>query len=281
MTGNIVVPAASQATTGVPDKYKRKLRTSSHVRVPHFAWPALALTILIAIWQSATYIFNPPGWLVPSPVAILGAMITWSDDLPRHIAATLFTTLAGFVFAAAVGIPMAVLIVCSTILKRTIYPLLLALQSMPKIALAPLLLMWVGHGLLSKIIIVFIGALFPIIISTTAGLEKTPRLMMDLAASCVSRPVQTFLKIRLPYALPYIFVGLKVGATLAVIGAVIGEFVGSEQGLGYLILISTSQFDSALAFAAMLFLMIISVALYQLIEHCEARFAPWSLRIQS
>jgi NitT/TauT family transport system permease protein len=247
-------------------------------RLANIGLPLLTLFLLIVAWQVATMVFDTPSWMIPSPLLVIDMGIKWSDELPYHTAITLYETLAGYIVSILLGIPIAVAIVYSTILQRTIYPILLALQSVPKVALAPLLIMWVGHGELPKIIVVFLVCFFPIVVSATSGMRSVPPELLDLARSLSARPLKVFVKIRFPYALPHIFVGLKVAITLAVIGAVIGEFVGSSRGLGYLIVISSAQFNTALAFTSMFLLTAISIVLYYFIEWLERLIVPWAYR---
>jgi NitT/TauT family transport system permease protein len=245
-------------------------------RIVKIGLPAITLIVVVVAWQISAWIFQPPLWLLPSPVNVVKTSIEWSEELPRHFLVTLYETIVGFIASIVLGIPISVLIVYSKFLQRTIYPILLALQSVPKVAIAPLLLMWVGHGELPKIIVVFLVCFFPIVVSATAGMQAVPAALLDLVRSLSAGQGQVFLKIRLPYSLPYIFVGLKVAITLAVIGAVIGEFVGSNQGLGYLILISTQQFDTALAFAAIILLTLMSIILFYVVEYLERLIVPWA-----
>lgn len=238
--------------------------------------PVLTLLGLIILWQGFTTMVALPVWLLPSPLAILQATLAWQGQLPLHIGVTLYETLAGFALAILVGIPLAILIVYSPVLQNTLYPILLAFQSVPKVAIAPVLLIWVGYGELPKILVVFLVCFFPIIISTATGLNAVPAELLDLIRSLSATQLQTFVKIRFPAAMPHIFVGLKVAITLAVVGAVIGEFVGSDRGLGYLILVSTSQINTALAFGAMVLLTLMSIILFYLLELLERLVVPWA-----
>ena len=231
---------------------------------------------LVALWELLVRGFNVPGWLLPAPSAIALAMAEWRDDLLRHSLVTLYETLLGFALAIVISIPLAVAVVHSAILRTTIYPILLAFQSVPKVAIAPLLALWIGFGMLPKIAVVFLVCFFPIIVATATGLSAVPAPLMELIRSLSASTTQTFIKIRFPTAMPYIFVGIKVAITLAVIGAVIGEFVGSEDGLGYLILVSTSQSHTPLAFAALVLLTIISIVLYYGIAFLERIVVPWA-----
>ena len=177
-----------------------------------------------------------------------------------------------------IGIARAVAVVSSRILQTSISPILLALQSMPKVASAPLLTLWIGFGALPKIVVVFLVCFFPIIVATTSGLATVRPVFLELVHALCARPLQTFIKGRFPSAMPSIFVGMKIAITLAVIGAVIGEFVGAQDGLGYLILISSTQSRTSLAFAALVLLTIISIVLYYAIDILEHYVAPWGAR---
>jgi NitT/TauT family transport system permease protein len=244
------------------DSYRSRLRrlsgdlspdsaTSSEVSVvprigccviarPSSAWAivgALTFLALLALWELLVRGFNIPGWLLPAPSAL--ALAEWRGELVRHSLVTLYETLLGFVLSIAISIPLAVAVVHSAILRNTIYPILLAFQSVPKVAIAPCSCLWIGFGTLPKIVVVFLVCFFPIIVATATGLSAVPARLMEVIRSLSASTTQTFIKVRFPTAMPYIFVGLKVAITLAVIGAVIGEFVGSADGLGYLILVST------------------------------------------
>ena len=238
----------------------------------------LTFIAMVALWEVLVRRLNIPGWLLPAPSAIGEAMLDWRSELLGHFMVTLYETLVGFAVAIAISIPLAVAVVYSPILQNTIYPILLAFQSMPKVAIAPLLALWIGFGTLPKIVVVFLVCFFPIIVATASGLAAVPAPLMDLIRSLSASSLQTFVKIRFPTAMPHIFVGLKIAITFAVIGAVIGEFVGSESGLGYLILVSTSQSRTPLAFGALVLLTIMSIVLYYGIALIERVVVPWAPR---
>lgn len=256
----------------------RKRRRMGEGRLAEYGLPMLTLAVLVVLWQLIAWLGKPPVWLLPSPIAVAQAAFNWRTDLPFHTGVTLYETIVGFVASIVFGVPIAIAVVYSKFLQRTIYPILLAFQSVPKVAIAPLLLMWVGHGELPKIIVVFLVCFFPIVVSTASGMQAVPAPLLDLVRALSANPLQVFVKIRLPHALPYIFVGLKVAITLAVIGAVIGEFVGSNRGLGYLILVSTQQFDTALAFTSIILLTAMSIVLFYVIEFLERVVMPWAPR---
>ena len=242
------------------------------------AGATLTLIALVALWEFLARELQIPAWLLPAPSLIGESMLEWRSELLGHSLVTLYETLVGFALAIAISIPLAVAVVYSPLLQNTIYPILLALQSMPKVAIAPLLALWIGFGTLPKIVVVFLVCFFPIIVATTSGLTAVPSSLMDLIRSLSATSVQTFVKIRFPTAMPHIFVGLKIAITFAVIGAVIGEFVGSENGLGYLILVSTSQSRTPLAFGSLVLLTVMSIVLYYAIALIERLIVPWAPR---
>ena len=238
-------------------------------------YPALGVLLLLAVWALACWLFKIPTVVLPSPDKVLNAMVARSDLLFGEGWVTLKETLLGFVLALAVGLPLAVAVANSRPLNLMFYPLLVALQSVPKVALAPIVLVWLGTGLESKLAIVWLVAFFPIIVDTVAGLRATPRELIELADSLNATPAQIFLKVQFPAALPFVITGAKVAITLAVIGAVIGEFVGSSEGLGFLLLSATSQLNTPLAFAALFALAALGILVYLLVELAERLIAPW------
>ncbi|HKS84749.1 MAG TPA: ABC transporter permease [Pseudolabrys sp.] len=240
--------------------------------------PTVTLLALLVVWEVLARWSGIPTWLLPAPSAIAEAMIDWRGELTLHFFVTLYEVLIGFAISIAVSVPLAVAVVYSPFLQNTIYPILLALQSMPKVAIAPLLVLWIGFGVLPKVIVVFLVCFFPIVVATASGLSAVPPPLLDLIRSLSATQYQTFIKIRFPTAIPHIFVGFKIAITFAVIGGVIGEFVGSDQGLGYLILISTSQSRTPLAFGALLLLTIMSIVLYYAVEVIERLVIPWAPR---
>ena len=236
----------------------------------------LTYLALVVAWEAFVRVFNIPGWILPSPFAIVAAAIAWAPELFFHSLATLREALIGFVLALVFSLPLAVVIAFTTTLRRLLYPILLGLQSIPKVALAPLVILWLGVGELPKIVIVVLVCFFPILVNVVAGFEAVPKAMLDLMHSLRASEMSIFRRLRIPIATPYLFTGCKVAITFAVIGAVIGEFVAAQEGLGYLILISSAQSQTALAFAAILLLTVISVVLFYGIEFLEKRLVTWS-----
>lgn len=231
------------------------------------AWAAIIG--LIVFWELLCRFAKIPVWLLPAPSMVVAALWEWLPLLPVHVAATLTAVLGGFVLALAAGIPTAVAMVYSPFLRRVILPILVTLQSVPKIALAPLLLIWVGYGVPSNILISAIVAVFPILINTEAGLDSVQPELLDLTRSYDASALKVFWKVRLPWALPFVLSAMKIAISLSVIGAVVGEFVGSDKGLGYLIVTASSTMNTALVFGVIVVLSILGIMCFYMIVFVE------------
>lgn len=238
-------------------------------------YPPLGIVLTLALWQWACVEFKIPTAALPTPGQVAVAGVQRWDLLLSEGWVTLKETLYGFGLALAFGIPIAVAVANSETLNLMFSPLLIALQSVPKVALAPILLVWLGTGIESKLAIAWLVAFFPIVVDTSAGLQSTPRELLELARSLRASRWQIFAKVQFPAALPFVVTGSKVAVTLAVIGAVIGEFIGSSEGLGYLLLSATSQINTPLAFAALFALAALGILAYLLIVAVEWMLTPW------
>ena len=243
--------------------------------VSQVLYPLAGVILIIAVWLLACWLLKIPTVVLPSPDKVLRALVLRSDLLLSESWVTLRETLYGFLLALLIGLPLAVAVANSRPLNLMFYPLLIALQSVPKVALAPMILVWLGTGLESKLAIVWLVSFFPIIVDTAAGLRATPKELLELAQSLNASPLQIFLKVQLPAALSFVVTGAKVAITLAVIGAVIGEFVGSSEGLGFLLLTATSQLDTPLAFAALFALSVLGIFVYALVGLGERLMSSW------
>jgi NitT/TauT family transport system permease protein len=239
----------------------------------------ITLIVLVVIWEIACRAFQVPSYLVPAPSAIAEKLYEKRDLYLGHTWVTLYETLAGFALAVVIGVVAAALIVVIPSVRDVVMPLLLIAQIVPKVAIAPILLIWFGYGLLPKVIIAFLVAFFPIVVNVASGLAAVERELLDLGHSLEATRWQIFWKFRMPTALPELFSGMKIAITLAVIGAVIGEFVGGNRGLGYLILVANQDLDTPLAFAALLVLSVAGILLYGMIELAERLLIPWSASV--
>jgi len=236
----------------------------------------LIYLVLLAAWELLADTLKVPTWILPAPSAIFAAAIKWAPELVHNSWVTLRETVVGFLLAIVLSLPLAILISLNPLARKLLYPILLGLQSVPKVAVAPLVILWFGLSEWPKIIVVVLVCFFPILINMVAGLEAVPKTMLDLMRSLGASPHMVFRRLRVPVALPHFFTGCKVAVTFAVIGAVISEFVAAQDGLGYLILISTAQSQTPLAFAAIALLTILSIALFHGVEFIERRVVDWT-----
>ena len=232
------------------------------------------MVAVLVVWEAAARLFSIPPYLLPAPSAIVLSMDSNSAVLIKESVGTTFEILLGFALSVAVGVPLALAIYLWRPFARAVYPLLVSSQAVPKVAVAPLFLVWFGFGLLPKVLIAFLIAFFPVVINTAMGLAALEREKIYLARSMGLGPFATFFKIQLPNALPSIFAGLKISITFAVVGAVVGEFVGGQGGLGYLLLIANGNMDTALLFAGIVALTVLGVVLFLLIGLVERMVLP-------
>jgi len=237
--------------------------------------PFFLIILLLVLWDLAIRIFEIPAYLIPRPEQVVGQLISEWNRLLRESWQTTKATLGGFALTIVFGIPVAMVIAYSRLVESYVYPLLVFSQSIPKIAIAPLFVVWFGFGILPKIISAFLLGFFPVVVSTVMGLKSVEPDMLDLARSMGASRLQMFTKISLPHALPAIFSGLKVSITLAVVGAVVGEFVGSNSGIGYVLQVANGNFDLPLMFAALVVLSSIGVLLFLAIDIAERLMIPW------
>ena len=246
--------------------------------VSGYLMPAVTLALLVGAWEAACRIFEIPVWLLPSPSAIAIRLMEFWSLLLYHAYVTFYESILGFFVAVILAIPISIAIAYSRMLQNTIYPILLVFQTVPKVAIAPVIVMWFGLGLESKIVIAFLVSFFVIVVNLTTGFLTAPPELIDIARLLNAKKTQIFLKIRLPYAMPFFFSGLKSAITLSIVGAVIGEFVASSEGLGYVILAAAPQLDTDIAFAAILMLSVIGLALFATVHVLERIFVPWAFR---
>jgi NitT/TauT family transport system permease protein len=242
-----------------------------------YGLPLLTLGLMVMAWEGIVRVLHLPKFLLPAPSAVYWETVSRAGELPLHTWVTLYETLLGFALAVGIGVALAILITYSSFLQHTIFPLLVVTQAVPKVALAPLLLLWLGYGDAPKVLVSFLVCFFPIVVNVAAGLKAVEPEVIDLSRSLSASEWQTFRKVRFPSALPYFFSGLKVAITLALIGAVIGEFVGADRGLGYLIVVSSAQVNTSLAFGSIFILAAMGIVLFFGVEVAERVFCRWNV----
>jgi len=250
------------------------------VRPSEIAWAsafwALGLfCLLLVLWQAAVLLLRIPEIILPTPVAIADYLVRRNQLFLRHTWPTLIQTVLGFGLAVVGGILLAILVSLTEIGKRGIMPLLVIAQIVPKIAVAPLFMLWFGLGDLSRVLIAFLIAFFPIVINTVSGLGSVSQEIVLLGRAFARSRWELFWKIQLPHALPYIFDGMKVSVTLAIIGVIVAEFVSSQSGLGYLIMFANGRLDTVMMMTSITVLSVVGLALYGVIALAARVFVYW------
>lgn len=235
----------------------------------------IAVLIPCAIWEAVCRLTGVRPYIFPSPLNVLHELIAEPAYLLENAGYTIGASLLGFGFSVVVGILMAVGIVYSKFLDKTLLTTLVASNAVPKVAIAPLFILWVGTGIESKVLMAFLVSIFPMVVDSVVGLRSVDPGMLELARTYKGSKLQMFWKIRFPNALPSIFAGMKVAISLALIGTIVGEFVGANRGLGYVILQSQGTYNTPRVFAAILILTVIGIVYYQLVDLIERKAMPW------
>ncbi len=238
--------------------------------------PTGVFILLLILWEAAVNAFDIPLYLLPAPSVIWTDSVAIAGNIGGHFLATLRTVVVGFFISIAVSLPLAVFMTASPLISSAIYPLLVLTQSVPKVALAPILVVVLGANELPRLVITFLVTFFPLVIAIAIGLMAVPAELVELGRSFKATKFQELYRIRLPYAVPFIFSGRKVAIALAVVGAVVGEFVNADEGLGYLIITATAFFKTPVAFGALILLSIMGIVLFQVVVIIERVFFPWS-----
>ena len=249
-------------------------------RRPNFAvyvYPVVTVAVLFVVWELLARAGYFPRYILPAPTGIAARFVQFKGLIARELLVTMEETLVGFALSVVFGIPLAMALCASRTFNCAVYPLLIGSQVVPKVALAPLFLLWFGFGLTSKALIVFLVAFFPIVVDTIVGLSSTEPGKLYVARAAGATPLQLFWRVRLPNALPAIFGGMKVAITLAVVGAIVGDFIAAENGIGRLLLSANGNMDTELLFAAILALIAAGIVLFLLMEAVEKLALPWHI----
>lgn len=256
--------------------------TLSHwkTRAADIVFPLITLVIGLALWSLAIRVFSVPNYILPTPTAVGQAIYAGyiGGAYWPHVAFTLQNILIGYVSGCLLAILMGALLAESRNFERFVYPYIIALQSMPKVALAPLIIVWFGFGNLSKIIMVALICFFPLFINTSVGFKQTPAHLVNMMRVFSASRTEIFFRVKLKAALGHIFAGLQIGIVLGLIGAVVAEFVASTRGLGYLISTAQANFDVATMFGALAGLVAIGVAGTQLVRMAHRRVIFWDAK---
>jgi len=258
---------------GAQKKTSRRLR-----KIKRVGWNLLSpltFVAIVALWAAAIPIFKIPAYLLPGPGGVFSRVITDAPMLWNHSVVTLTEILLGFALTVVTAIPLGLLIALSPLAKQIGYPPLMLMQLVPKIAVAPLFLVWLGFGMESKVLLTVLMTFFPLLLASISGFQILDNRFLYLTQSMGATSWQTFRYLRFPAALPVIFSGIKTSATIAATAAIVAEFVGANKGLGYVLLRSTGTMDIELTFAVLVVLTIIGIAINYLVEFSEWAMTPW------
>lgn len=242
--------------------------------------PALTFFVAFGLWELVVELFNIPRYLLPSPQEVIPLLWRNHSDLLTNSWSTIEEVLIGFAISILLGIPLGLLLALSRTAYRALYPLLVLIQLVPKIAVAPLFLVWFGFNLTPKVLLTVLLTFFPLLLASISAFQLLDTRLLYLTRSMGASRWQTFRELRLPSALPVIFSGLKTSATIAVTAAIVAEFVGANHGLGYLLLQQTSQLNTEYMFAILIVLTVMGLLLNYLVELAEYLWMPWRRHIR-
>lgn len=259
--------------SGLPRRRSRRTR-----RVMRVAWallPPLTFIAMVALWSVAVAVFRIPAYLLPGPGSVFARVVADAPMLWSHSLTTLTEILLGFGLTLVTAIPLGLVIALSRLARQVVYPPLMLMQLVPKIAVAPLFLVWLGFGLDSKVLLTILMTFFPLLLASISGFQILDDRLLYLTRSMGATRWQTFRYLRFPAALPVIFSGIKSSATIAATAAIVAEFVGANRGLGYVLLRGTSTMDLELTFAVLVVLTLIGIAINYAVELSEWLMTPW------
>jgi NitT/TauT family transport system permease protein len=249
----------------------------TRVRVMNSLFAFFALAFVVAVWYSLTNLAILPSFILPSPELVWQRFVASLEDglLIKHTASTLSEVIGGLCIGIFTAALLGYVLAKSRTAERLLSPYIVASQSVPIVAIAPLLIIWFGSGRISKVLISALIVFFPILVNTIVAVRSVPEDLRDLMRSLRASRWQTFTKLEVPAALPVLLGGLKIGATLSVIGAVVGEFVAADEGLGFLINLARGLYDTPLVYVAVITLVAMALTLYSLVALIELRFLTW------
>ena len=243
-------------------------------------YPLAAIGLFFALWEAGVWLFKVPPFLLPPPSRVFAVMWENAPTLLKHARATVTIIVVGFGISTCIGIPIALAVSFVPAFRRIVYPIIVFSQVIPKIAIAPLFVIWFGFGFLPKVLIAVLVSFFAIVLQATVGFTSIRPEPLRVARTMGAGPWVLFVKIRLPHALPNIFAGLKLAMASSAIGAILGEFIASQEGLGYMVLVANGEMNTPLAFAGMLLLAMVGVLLYFVVEVVERMTTGWHIAQQ-
>jgi NitT/TauT family transport system permease protein len=246
-------------------------------RYQHWVEPVLTALIFIALWEVLCRALRVPSFILPTPSESVAALFSQWNTIWPNASHTLLTTSAGFAISVVFGLSLGLLFGASAAIYRCVNPLLIAFNSVPKVAIVPVLVLWFGIGTVPAILTAFLLSFFPIVVNVAAGIASTESELSDVLRSLGATRTDILIKVGLPRSLPYFFASLKVAITLAFVGAIMSETVASNEGVGYLMLAASSSFQIPLVFASLILVAVLGVVMYALAAWIEHRCTRWSI----
>ena len=283
-TGTVRPAAAANAAGMSPEALKRleAMAAAARRRRRLQAWlPWLVIIGMFIVWEAAVQAFNVPQFVLPAPTDIAASMVKWWKPLLDNSWQTLMTTLIGFGFAIVFGLLLGIAIGSSTLLYHGLYPLLIGFNSIPKVAVVPILVIWFGIGTVPAVITAFLISFFPIVVNVATGIATVEPELRDVLRALGARHVDIIKKVGLPRAMPYFFASLKISITVAFVGSIIAETVAANKGIGHLMILASSRFDVPLVFAGLMVTAVMGVAMYVAAVAIEDRTTGWAMRGQN
>ncbi len=232
----------------------------------------------LVLWQLVCVVFSIPTFILPTPIEVIGSLAQYYEPITTHSLQTLVTTLVGFGLAVAFGLVLGLVVGSSRVVYDALYPLMVAFNSIPKVAIVPVLVIWFGIGTVPAILTAFLISFFPIVVNVATGLATIEPELRDVMRSLGARKSQILWKIGIPRAMPYFFASLKVAITLAFVGSIVSETVAANAGIGYLMISASSRFDVPLVFAGLVVIAVLGVVMYELFVLIERRVTFWATR---
>lgn len=242
------------------------------------AVPWVASLALLLIWEIGCTLFNVPEFVLPKPTVVLAALVQWAGPIWFHASHTLITTVLGFAISVGAGVLIGIAVGSSRLAYRGFYPMLVGFNSIPKVAIVPVLVIWFGIGVVPAILTAFLISFFPIVVNVATGLATMEPELEDVLRALGAKKLDIMLKVGIPRTQPYLFASFKVAITLAFIGAVMSETIGANAGLGHLMVQAGSNFQMPLVFACLLGLAIEGIAMYAVFAYVESYFTRWAFR---
>jgi NitT/TauT family transport system permease protein len=283
-TGTVRPAAAANAAGMSPEALKRlqEMAAAARRRRRLQAWlPWLVIVGMFIVWEAAVQAFNVPQFVLPAPTDIAASMVKWWKPLLDNSWQTLMTTLIGFGFAIVFGLLLGIAIGSSTLLYHGLYPLLIGFNSIPKVAVVPILVIWFGIGTVPAVITAFLISFFPIVVNVATGIATVEPELRDVLRALGARHVDIIRKVGLPRAMPYFFASLKISITVAFVGSIIAETVAANKGIGHLMILASSRFDVPLVFAGLMVTAVMGVVMYVAAVAIEDRTTGWATRGQN